>query len=567
MVCDTLAVDVVSAYKLIKSIVDKSNSQDYVFDGSILPPNAVGLSSFNGELKKSVERYAMSNDPGCDSGNSQLLSVHFGCATENHTNFYFKAKYYCPATGDTIVDFLTCEMGVNLADSFCGFDILDADSLSNYTLDNSYTARFWAYNDGDSCEYIVGFPSNNCFSKIECWFTRFCDYTPGMILNPYVNNLKGVWRQKESFAFNSGRVYENKSNNNTNIRRDGFIKDYTEFWKFRDSSKLGLLRYPSDKWVSTGQATIYAPEGNGLEERDALGIYSSQIFGYNKLLVTAQATNARYTQIAFDNFEDYFSPVVDCDKQGHFDFREGISWGKRTGVLYDNLNATVVPMWNTNPITNKAYISRDTAHTGLHSMCISSNDSHSVVRKLDYSGFNFASGSDTFYRVSNLNNIITPFAPTPGKYIISAWVYEKHSDKNSVNTYEDAYVNVKVYNGGSAVVNQNFKASGMIIEDWQRIDGSFVIPTGADSIKVTLVNLGGLSAYFDDIRMHPFDSRMAGHVYHYTQLKVMAELDDNNYATFYEYDDEGSLIRVKRETENGIVTIQESRKSIRKTSN
>jgi hypothetical protein len=39
----------------------------------------------------------------------------------------------------------------------------------------------------------------------------------------------------------------------------------------------------------------------------------------------------------------------------------------------------------------------------------------------------------------------------------------------------------------------------------------------------------------------------------------MAEMDENNYETFYEYDQEGSLIRVKKETIEGVVTLQENR--------
>ena len=39
----------------------------------------------------------------------------------------------------------------------------------------------------------------------------------------------------------------------------------------------------------------------------------------------------------------------------------------------------------------------------------------------------------------------------------------------------------------------------------------------------------------------------------------MSELDENNYATFYEYDDDGSLVRVKKETERGVKTIKETR--------
>jgi hypothetical protein len=45
----------------------------------------------------------------------------------------------------------------------------------------------------------------------------------------------------------------------------------------------------------------------------------------------------------------------------------------------------------------------------------------------------------------------------------------------------------------------------------------------------------------------------------------MAELDENNYATFYEYDLEGGLVRVKKETEKGVYTIQETRSNSPKT--
>jgi hypothetical protein len=43
----------------------------------------------------------------------------------------------------------------------------------------------------------------------------------------------------------------------------------------------------------------------------------------------------------------------------------------------------------------------------------------------------------------------------------------------------------------------------------------------------------------------------------------MADLDENNYASFYEYDLEGNLARLKRETERGIMTIKETKSSIK----
>ncbi|MPT34482.1 MAG: hypothetical protein E2604_05195 [Flavobacterium sp.] len=52
---------------------------------------------------------------------------------------------------------------------------------------------------------------------------------------------------------------------------------------------------------------------------------------------------------------------------------------------------------------------------------------------------------------------------------------------------------------------------------------------------------------------------MKSFVYDEQTQRLMAELDENNYATFYEYDLEGGLIRVKKETEKGVFTIQETR--------
>jgi len=66
---------------------------------------------------------------------------------------------------------------------------------------------------------------------------------------------------------------------------------------------------------------------------------------------------------------------------------------------------------------------------------------------------------------------------------------------------------------------------------------------------------------FDDIRVNPFNSSLKSFVYDAQSEKLMAELDENNYATFYEYDKEGGLVRVKRETERGVQTIKESRSS------
>jgi hypothetical protein len=57
---------------------------------------------------------------------------------------------------------------------------------------------------------------------------------------------------------------------------------------------------------------------------------------------------------------------------------------------------------------------------------------------------------------------------------------------------------------------------------------------------------------------------MKSYVYDPINLRLTAELDANNYASFYEYDDEGTLIRTKVETKEGIKTIKETRSAKQK---
>lgn len=111
--------------------------------------------------------------------------------------------------------------------------------------------------------------------------------------------------------------------------------------------------------------------------------------------------------------------------------------------------------------------------------------------------------------------------------------------------------------------NFAFSPSGKIIDDWQRIDGVVTIPPSATGINIGLYCKSGM-CYFDDIRFVPVNGSMISYVYDPVTLRLVAQLDERNYATFYEYDEEGKLVRVKKETERGIMTIQENRDNIHK---
>ncbi len=100
-----------------------------------------------------------------------------------------------------------------------------------------------------------------------------------------------------------------------------------------------------------------------------------------------------------------------------------------------------------------------------------------------------------------------------------------------------------------------------IIDGWQQVEVTF--PVGiTDSVAQVILPSG---YYVDDIRIFPTDANMKSYVYHPFNEKLMATLDENNFATMYEYDQEGNLIRVKKETAKGIMTTSESRSGKPKT--
>ena len=157
-------------------------------------------------------------------------------------------------------------------------------------------------------------------------------------------------------------------------------------------------------------------------------------------------------------------------------------------------------------------------------------------------------------------NCIGSFAPQTGDYILSAWVKEDINNPN-VLTYTKPQIYIDFPPSSPSTVP--FTAEGSIIDGWQRIEKEFNIPLTATYINLRLQCASG-NCFFDDIRVFPKDGSMKSYVYDPITLRLVAELDERNYATLYEYDEEGKLVRVKKETEKGIMTIKENKNSTKK---
>jgi hypothetical protein len=145
------------------------------------------------------------------------------------------------------------------------------------------------------------------------------------------------------------------------------------------------------------------------------------------------------------------------------------------------------------------------------------------------------------------------FAPVLNKkYLISLWVNEDGGNNPTSNKVQklDIKVNGVSLNPGANPVS--------VVEGWKRVEVPFTV--SGSSFQLDLVPSG--TVYIDDIRILPFDGQMKSYVYDDTNLRLVAQLDENNFATLYEYDEEGTPIRTKKETERGIMTIKENRQSL-----
>lgn len=214
---------------------------------------------------------------------------------------------------------------------------------------------------------------------------------------------------------------------------------------------------------------------------------------------------------------------------------------------------------------------------------VSSIDNFANADYYGHENFNLLASDDTYFSDKlSISNYVCgepavkdfcddcfSFQPKPGEeYLLSAWVKEESNIQ--VKDYLNPVINIFFYNvklidvtSTTLPILQNeqpIRASGDIIDGWQRIVKKITVPEGTITMSIELENKSpGIPVYFDDIRIHPLKGSMKTFVYDPETFKLMSELDENNYSTFYEYDNEGGLVRVKKETAKGVKTIQETR--------
>lgn len=380
---------------------------------------------------------------------------------------------------------------------------------------------------------VYTFCGDACFAFTDCRLVQIasgCGHKPGDVANPYRTNNRGVFRPLRSWTY----LAERSQTNPANIRTDGAFSTFTPFWA-KPTAPCTLENPPTwspspANWTWASEVTRYNPVGNELENRDALDRYSAELVGYRNTQMTATAANARYRQIAFDGFEDYFfnlgvTSAADCPLRRHINFDQSL-------------------------------VKTEASHSGKYALKLAANASTEVKNdiKLPVCPAPLAAKTPNVPFALDACDCVGLFSPDPGKYVFSAWVREERPA--GALQFDQASVDISFGSNPSAAT---FKAAGPIIEGWQRVYGEFDVPTGATDIRVKLKAAPSFISWFDDLRIHPFDARFKSFVYDDVNLRFTYELDENNFFTRYEYDQQGMLERIKKETERGVMTIQESR--------
>ncbi|MGQ3014851.1 MAG: hypothetical protein ACT6QS_14165 [Flavobacteriales bacterium] len=361
------------------------------------------------------------------------------------------------------------------------------------------------------------------------YITKYTCMNTGQALNPYIANILGNWRPNRNWVFQGSRNNSDVAAAE-NLRRDGYLPNYKSYWINSGSSwiKNSLVNNTQyENWNWTAEATIFSPYGFDLESKDPLNNFSAAVYGFKNMLSTAVGANTRNKEIAYDGFEDYYNDAFNnkCYRPH--------SW------IADAL----------------VRISSAYAHTGKYSMVLTAD----YTKNFPLSAVPGAQQSVEVPYVLNANDLITGFSPNSGaaakKFILSFWARGPYTN----STYDYTNISADVRIGASSLLVAGSLKKTDLVERWQKYEYEFIIPASSSGNLSLILKPGGQQTYFDDIRIHPFDANMKSYVYDRTSFRFTAEMDENNFATFYDYDLEGKPVRVRKESERGVLTVKETR--------
>lgn len=467
-----------------------------------------------------------------------------------------------------------------------GLDITDiAHSFSGSSIAHPYGFRYdcacsnlgiepwwWIYNPSTGAQrLLVGFFCSDPKRKgvLKASVTTFKDdwpYAEAMFNNPWIfNNLLGDMNDYEAGRKGNWRPHETYVHEDETYKGGEPVSGYRNYLGAGKSKHFIKKPWKSvhlnspDYWIKTNEVLSYTPNGYAFEETDAYGIYSSAKYGYNKLLPYAIAKNAPERSYRFESFEMVYpgDTLEDMLHIHHPGFGPGaLDPPAHTGKKFYYLPWSDVmgnPDADAQTLNFEHVLDHDgKGHIIRYWAMAPEDDPHITINvNLENPPVN---GPNPGYL--NHNPVPPYYNPGVQSWIVypkplaraGHWVLFEADCRHPAAIYDPNYNQNPDYGDlKNRLYTYVFRHDGG--------DRSGEIQNPVDATPI------------DDIRIQPFESEMTAYVYDPATLKVSAVLDNQHFATFYQYNGEGKLMRKKLETERGTKTVEEAFYNTPKTYN
>lgn len=323
-----------------------------------------------------------------------------------------------------------------------------------------------------------------------------------------ITQLEQQYRVHETFVYDPNETSssanddgtDNWGQGNKKVYKSGVFDNFTFFdW---------LNPANNTNWTAVSEVTKYTPNGYAVEQVSSItDIPSAAKYGYSKFLSTAVAQNATYNSIGFESFED---EQFENDNE-----LRSISHAGQYGL---ELTATPKSIFSNLEITDRVQ------HAQLGGGLLLRLWAKNTLVNNTENKVNFGQGSNhikaelvgaTTFGASN-ETVIAQV----GEWVLLEYRFDFGNPSNPT-TYPN-----------------NFALE-------LSVDG-----LAADQTPLT-------SLMIDDVRIQPVQAEMTTYVYDNKTFKPIAQFGAQHFGTFYQYNDEGQLIRTMVETEQGLKTVQE----------
>ncbi len=136
-------------------------------------------------------------------------------------------------------------------------------------------------------------------------------------------------------------------------------------------------------------------------------------------------------------------------------------------------------------------------------------------------------------------SVLLPAVKDAGDYIIKLW--STYDSPSSAPTISSSNMN-RVSRSG----------------EWILYEKTITLEANASATIVFNCSSITSDQYVDDIRMQPKESQSICYVYDNKNLRLLAQFDDQHFASIFQYNSEGKLLRKLKETTRGVKTVAET---------